>query len=265
MWEALKNLYESKNENHKMALKDKLHSIKMTMGENLVPYITRLAQVKDELVVVEEVISDSELVRISLRGFTKDWEVFVKCIVGCEKLLDWSRLWDDFTQEEIQVNGEKGREGVVEEKFSLQLKGKGKSKKGSRIDINKFHSFACNEYGNYAAQCPNRKEKWVAASSEVNEFSEKFEKYFSLVSIVSSGKNNSFEFDGTWMVDSGATSHMTGMLDSFLFIYDIGPRHVMNGIHHIKGVDSVRFILDFEETMEVEWVLFVLGMRVNLL
>jgi hypothetical protein len=36
-----------------------------------------------------------------LKGFTKEWEVFVKCVVGREHLPDWSRLWDDFTQEEI--------------------------------------------------------------------------------------------------------------------------------------------------------------------
>jgi hypothetical protein len=67
------------------------------------------------------------------------------------------------------------------------------------------------------------------------------------------------------MVDSGATGHMTGMLDSFLFIFEIGPDHVVNGTHQIRGVDSVRFLLDFGETLEVEGVLFVLGMRVNLL
>ena len=35
---------------------------------------------KDELAAVGEVISDSELVRIALKGFTKEWEVFVKCV-----------------------------------------------------------------------------------------------------------------------------------------------------------------------------------------
>jgi hypothetical protein len=67
------------------------------------------------------------------------------------------------------------------------------------------------------------------------------------------------------MVDSGITSHMTGMLDSFMFISEIGPGHVMNGTHQIRGVGSVRFLLDFEETLEVEGVLFVPGLRVNLL
>jgi hypothetical protein len=57
--------------------------------------------VKDELTVVGEFIPDSELVCISLKGFTKEWDVFVKCVVGREKLSNWSRLWDEFTHEEI--------------------------------------------------------------------------------------------------------------------------------------------------------------------
>jgi hypothetical protein len=52
--------------------------------------------VKDELDVVGEVISDSKLVRIALKGFTKEWEVFVKYVVGREHLPYWRILWDDF-------------------------------------------------------------------------------------------------------------------------------------------------------------------------
>jgi hypothetical protein len=72
MWDALKNLFEAKNENQKMALKDKLHDTKMGKGESVSSYLTRVAQVKDELAAVGEVISDSELVRIALKGFTKE-------------------------------------------------------------------------------------------------------------------------------------------------------------------------------------------------
>jgi hypothetical protein len=35
MWDALKNLFEEKNENWKMALKDKLHDTKMGKGESV--------------------------------------------------------------------------------------------------------------------------------------------------------------------------------------------------------------------------------------
>ena len=60
-----------------MALKDKLHSIKMKSDEGVASYLTRVTQVKDELAAVGETIPDSELVRIALKGFTKKWEVFV--------------------------------------------------------------------------------------------------------------------------------------------------------------------------------------------
>jgi hypothetical protein len=97
----LKTCSRQRTRSRRWPLKDKLHDTKMGKEESVSSYLTRVAQVKDELTVVGEVISDSELVRIALNGFTKDWEVFVKCVVGHEHLLDWSRLCDDFTQEDI--------------------------------------------------------------------------------------------------------------------------------------------------------------------
>jgi hypothetical protein len=77
MWESLTKLYQSTNENRKMVLREKLKSIKMTKDENVVTYLTRLTQVRDELGAVGEAIADGELVRTSLNGVTKQWAVFV--------------------------------------------------------------------------------------------------------------------------------------------------------------------------------------------
>ena len=85
MWDTLTKLFEEKNENRKMALKDKLHSIKMKNDEGVASYLTRVTQVKDELAAVGETIPDSELVRIALKSFTKKWDIFVKYIIGREK------------------------------------------------------------------------------------------------------------------------------------------------------------------------------------
>jgi hypothetical protein len=82
MWEALRNLFEPKNSNRKMALKDKLHDSKMAKGEDVASYLTRLTQVKDELAAMGEIISEAELGRLALKGFTKKGDVFVKCVVG---------------------------------------------------------------------------------------------------------------------------------------------------------------------------------------
>ena len=85
-------------------------------------------QVKYELITVGETILDLEMVRIALKGFTKRWDVFVKCIVGREKLPERSRLWDDFTQEEIQEGALGGKVSEeMEQNVALVAKSKNKS------------------------------------------------------------------------------------------------------------------------------------------
>jgi len=46
-------------------------------------------------------MDDSELVRTTLKGFGKEWKPLIKGIMAWEKILDWSRLWDEFFYEEI--------------------------------------------------------------------------------------------------------------------------------------------------------------------
>ena len=75
-----------------MALKDKLHNVKMIQGESVTSYLTRVAHVKVELAAVGETISHSELVRIALKGFTKRWEFF--CQMYC-----WQRETSGLVQD----------------------------------------------------------------------------------------------------------------------------------------------------------------------
>ena len=49
MWAALESLYQSKNENRKMVLQERMRNTKMTKGEGVVPYLTKLTQIRDEL------------------------------------------------------------------------------------------------------------------------------------------------------------------------------------------------------------------------
>ena len=57
---------------------------------------------RNELVVVGEVVNNAELIRVALNGFSKSWESFVRSIVARENMPSWERLWDDFLQEELR-------------------------------------------------------------------------------------------------------------------------------------------------------------------
>jgi hypothetical protein len=87
-----------------MVLKEKLRSTKMAKGESMVTYLTKFIQIRYELAAVGEAMDETELVRTTLNSFTKQWEVFVHGVVAREKLHDWERLWNDFTQEEVRLD-----------------------------------------------------------------------------------------------------------------------------------------------------------------
>jgi hypothetical protein len=44
----------------------------------------------------QEVVTDEEMVRTNLNGFTNPWTPFIKGIIAWETLPKFDRLWDDF-------------------------------------------------------------------------------------------------------------------------------------------------------------------------
>ena len=135
--------------------------------------------------------------RTTLNGVAKPWVVFVEAIVARENLPSWDRIWNDFVEEETQrgiVKGISSTSGEDEQNVALTTKGKKKFKKGpkkggakqydgKRKDLSTIKCFACQKLGNYVGQCPHTKKKkqeQTTTSAEVEEFTTRFEREFSL-------------------------------------------------------------------------------------
>ena len=69
MWDTLTRLYQTDYQSHKMMLKDKQHNTKMSKGESMTSYLSKMTQVKNELAYIGETISKDDLVCIALNGF----------------------------------------------------------------------------------------------------------------------------------------------------------------------------------------------------
>jgi hypothetical protein len=89
------------------------------------------------------------------------------------------------------------------------------------------------------------------------------------VSCLSGSGSAKFGDIGAWVVDSGASRHMTGMRWMFLSVSKTDSNcHVdcrTSTIHAVKGVGRVRFQLESRGSLEVAEVLFVLELKVSLL
>jgi hypothetical protein len=66
-------------------------------------------------------------------------------------------------------------------------------------DMSKVKCFVCHKFGHYVGQCPNMKKKQVAASTNVEEFTHRFEKEYLLLVCLSS-RASSFNIYGTLTV-----------------------------------------------------------------
>jgi hypothetical protein len=151
--------------------------------------------------------------RIVLKGFMKEWDVFVKCVVGREFFPDWSRLWDDFMQKEIRMGSQSSgqKEDRDDGDVFLASKGKGKKKGSYGKDLSKVRCYCCNQLGHLASQCPEKKKKRkeqegpdTSATTTIEDVSSKFDRDFSLVTLVSSVGSVGFVCDSRCIVDIGA-------------------------------------------------------------
>jgi hypothetical protein len=152
--------------------------------------------------------------------------------------------------------------------------------KGKNIDTSKIKFFSCNKLGHFSKDFwfikkYTRKGKHHASTTEddeskrdqkipSNEKENRKEYYldFALSSSVFTGPK-------TWLVDSGASNHMTGYKEilsyfetkSFADHVELGDEKCYN----IEGVGSISFILESRARLHVDEVLYVLGIKKNLL
>jgi hypothetical protein len=79
----------------------------------------------------------------------------------------------------------------------------------------------------------------------MENFSSKFDKEFSLVTLVSSVGSGGFGDDIRWIVDNGTSCHMTGIWQSFLIITETGLDRLVESeggmARAVHGVGRVRF------------------------
>ena len=66
MYDSLSRMYEGRNINRNMNLRDQLKSTKMSHGESIQEYFTRVSQIKEKLEAVGDKLDEDELVMAAL-------------------------------------------------------------------------------------------------------------------------------------------------------------------------------------------------------
>jgi len=208
-------------------------------------------------------------------------------------------LWYDCLQEEgriqskasssreehvaLTAKSKKGKRFPYQKNPFVQMEKSKASFKGKDFDITKVRCFHYQKRGHFRKDCPQlrkgRKGKFhaIAVAEEEEEGSsgrksirtsnnqERPKGFYLVLALTGSLKNNA----KSWLVDSGASRHMTGNKN---FLENLKELKVTSKVelgddsnHEIKGIGSVSFHLDFGDTLHFEDVLFVPGLTKNLI
>ena len=68
MFDSLTKLFEGKNINQKMNLRNQLKNVKIQNAETIPSYFTRVSQIKEQLEAVDKEVENTEIVMTTLNG-----------------------------------------------------------------------------------------------------------------------------------------------------------------------------------------------------
>jgi hypothetical protein len=144
----------------------------MEKGELVASFCSRIAQIRDQLLVTGVIVDDDDLVQAIFGGLPSSWETLLSSVSRIEIQPTFERLWHDFLQEESHIATR--IEPTKEEHSTLASRFKGKKKctfqkgskrkpntkgtfKGKNIDTSKIKCFSCNMLGHFSKDCWFRK------------------------------------------------------------------------------------------------------------
>jgi len=255
IYDRLVSMFKVSDANQIVFLKNKLKDIKKGKDEDIQSYFSRITEIKNDLLSIGEIIYDRELTITTLGGLPLKWYKFRTTILNNNRILGFEELMSRCIQEETKMV-EKEMPSNKGNPIAFSTHAKRRNNVGSKGHFNrkpgskgerKGRCFACNKFGHYARECPNRmdtshdgdhnhsrgnfnrrndryngkgkgnvghqgngrpsKKAKNSKYDESNVVADKKKEYYLILALSTSSRLDSLR---NWLIDSGASRHFTG-------------------------------------------------------
>ena len=77
MFDALSSRFEGRNINMKMNMRNHVKSVRTQKLETMQSYFSRVAQIRDNLEAIGDIVEEAKIVMTTLNDLPRDWEAFI--------------------------------------------------------------------------------------------------------------------------------------------------------------------------------------------
>ena len=209
-WDALRNHFERDTLANKLLLKKRYFRMEMREGTSTEAHLKHMKELTDKLAAIGAPISEEDQVVTLLGSLPKSYSTLVTALEARGDGLSLSYVQQALTHEEQKLSGESSMGGVKEERQQASaLIGREKGRKNLPW---KPKCYGCGEAGHFRRDCPKRMDHSSCPctthnAKPVEEEQSDSEPERAGGAFAASARSPT----GTarWLVDSGASSHMT--------------------------------------------------------
>ena len=225
-WDALKSQFARESILQKVRLRQQYYSCRFQSGGDMLAHINHLRSLHDQLKEMGQTTDDKELAMTVLASLPEEFKPLITALdaVG-EDNLSYEKVKAMLLNDADRANDTKSKK--CEDAFSVQRGGRkfytspqGKKKTGGNTERKytgksfRVTCHFCQERGHFPRDCPKRKAKLNAEQSNTQKKGKgsahcaKKEKHDNVVDNEALHTSD-VENKSGWIVDSGATQHMT--------------------------------------------------------
>ncbi|KAJ8566600.1 hypothetical protein ON010_g6522 [Phytophthora cinnamomi] len=210
-WSKLEGHFEKKSLANKLFLRRRFFTTMMAEGDDVLEHINKIKTLAEQLDAVGAPVSEDDLVITLLGSLSESYQFLITALESRADSLSWelvtARLLHEDMKRKEQGGGVDGAAPGQGQAFMTSDNGKRKGRQATANKASACHY--CGEQGHWIAKCPvrireNAERQRPQRANVAQSEDDSGDFLFSV-----GGGSNTTKSNEVWLVDSGATQHMT--------------------------------------------------------